>query len=269
MATFYKTAAAVCLVALSGLQSEAAQTTYKFKVANVDDSVYLAANLVRNGRLPVHISEVAPDSNLVSTVQGKVQACTASKQPSRVTMEACEALMKASDLRDIFYHTFDYTESPDYRELMQAALDEGLKVFKKQNYGTDWQTIWASEAGANLAYLLGSNSTKIGCVIGECTEEASRTLPGAAKRGVAALSTDLGEAEAKKAVLFCALSPEAQKNTAPFDEEYFTALISRTALLANMTQDDLKVPTNDGIAAAAVPSILATSLVAMLTALSA
>ncbi|CDJ45633.1 hypothetical protein EBH_0028900 [Eimeria brunetti] len=269
MASLYKTAAAVCLVALHGLQSEAAQTKikYKFKPVVVDDAAYFAANLVRNGKLPVHISEVAKDNGLVSTLTAEVQSKeneqTFPEEPVTID-DTCSVLVEPDGLKDIFHYTFEYTDnnsksSPNYRELLQGALDAGLKVFTKTDYQNQWQNIWQDDAGGSLAYLLGANSTTIGCVIGECTTEKS-----GGDNAKISTATATG-----KAVLFCELKPEAEKGTAPFDEEYFSGLIVRTAKLADMTEDDLKAPSNVGTAAAAVPTILAACLVATLTAASA
>ncbi|CDJ45634.1 SAG family member [Eimeria brunetti] len=279
MASLYKTAAAVCLMALCGLRAEAAgQTTYKFRPLKVDDAAYFAANLVRNGKLPVHVSEVARDDNIVSTLNEKVVQDEIVKQTEEANEDTCEELIETLSLKEIFHLSFDYTDSPNYRELLQKALDAGLQVFnqisalhlccvvltclsffKRKEYPSQWGDIWEVEAGANLAYLLGSNSTKIGCVIGECVTVASG--------GEKALPSD--ETSTGKAALFCKLSPEVEKGSAPFDEEYFTGLVSRTAKLTEMAEEDLKAPSNDGTAAAALPTILAAILVAMLTALSA
>ncbi|CDJ45636.1 SAG family member [Eimeria brunetti] len=268
MASVYKTAAAVCFVALYGLQSEAAGTTisHKFIPIAVEDAGYVAANLARNGKLPVHINAVAKDDNLVSTLTGTVKSknVTETVEDAEATIdETCSSLVKEGELKDIFHYTFEYNNvsksSPNYRELLQKALDAGLEIFKKTKDQNKWEKIWEDEAGASLAYLLGANSTTIGCVIGQC---------------IAAKTADDGgqsvpEGATGKAVLFCELNPAAKKNQAPFDDEYFEGLIARTAKLADMTEEDLKAPSNDGTAAAAVPTILAAGLVAVLTAISA
>ncbi|CDJ45628.1 SAG family member [Eimeria brunetti] len=260
MAPFYKAAAAVCLVAVYGLQSEATgpTTTYEFKAVDVDKEAYVAANLVRNGKLAVHINEVAKDDSLVSGLKEKVEPKNAAKGGAQ-TVDSCDALIKASNLAGIFNHTSEYVESPNYRTLLQAALDAGLGVFKAKGYQNKWNEIWEDASGANLAYLLGSNSTSIGCVIGTCNkvvtpEERSPVSP---------------QVSPEKTVLFCILNPAAENGKAPFDEEYFNELVARTAKLAEMTEDDLKAPSNDGTAAAAIPTVLAAGFVSMLAALSA
>ncbi|CDJ45615.1 hypothetical protein EBH_0008900 [Eimeria brunetti] len=164
---FYKTAAAVCLVALSGLQTAAGDTTYKFKAVDVDE---------------VHINEVVKDESVVSTLKKKVEPTPTVKQVGKASENPRDAVMEANNLKDIFHYTFNYTAQPSYPELLQGALDAGLDVFK---------------------------------------------------------------------------------------EEYFNALIARTAKLASMTEDDLKAPSNDGTAASAVPTILIAGLLAMLTAVAA
>ncbi|CDJ45617.1 SAG family member [Eimeria brunetti] len=199
---------------------------------------YLAVNLLRNGKLSVHISELATGDSLVSALKEKVQSKTAT---------------------DIFHHTFDYVESPDYRKLLQEALDKGLEVFKDTENQNNWENIWGIDAGANLAYLLGANSTTVGCAIGQCTKETT-----APNTGRTSNATPTG-----KAVLFCELSPPAEKEKAPFDEEYYNGLISRTAKLADMTEEDLKAPSNGDTAAAAFPTILTAGLVAILASVAA
>ncbi|CDJ45622.1 hypothetical protein EBH_0016680 [Eimeria brunetti] len=255
MACFYRTAAAVCLVALCGLRSVAAgkTTTYEFTAVDVNEDAYVAANLVRNGKLAVHISEVTKNATLVSDLKHKVE------QASGEPLESCDGLIDTSNPIGIFNHTSEYAESPNYRTMLQAALDKGLEVFKAKGYQNKWKEIWGDADGANLAYLLGSNSTSMGCVIGTCskvvttTDQRSETPP---------------EVTPEKTVLLCELSPAAEKEKAPFDEEYFNELVARTARLAEMTEEDLKAPSNDGTAAAAIPTTLAAGLVAMLTAVS-
>ncbi|CDJ35629.1 uncharacterized protein EMH_0099020 [Eimeria mitis] len=141
MASFYKTAAAMCLVALGVLQSHAQgdndngggegdSTTYKFTVVNVDEDAYLSANLARNGKLPVHISEVTKDESLVTELTGEVTKATAEVDPDA---EDCTALMTA-ELKERFHYSFEHAPeseaSFDYRELLQKALEAGLTVFK-------------------------------------------------------------------------------------------------------------------------------------------
>ncbi|CDJ35798.1 uncharacterized protein EMH_0000330 [Eimeria mitis] len=127
MAPFYKTAATVCIVALCGLQSEAADgKKYKFTSEDVTEEAYLAANLVRNGNLPVHISEVSKDDTLVTSLKQNVEAKEAS------TDGTCETLIEG-DLKEGFHHIFEYDvetkATHDYRQLLQEALDKGLAVF--------------------------------------------------------------------------------------------------------------------------------------------
>ncbi|CDJ28200.1 uncharacterized protein EMH_0038720 [Eimeria mitis] len=206
MASLYKTAAVVCVVALSGLKSEAqpVSAAYKFTVVNVDEDAYVAANLARNGKLPVHISGVTKDSSLVSTLTENVTSATG------------EA---------------DAPETPNYRKLLQEALEKGLQVF----------------------------NTQIGCVIGKCTKEPVDAN---------VLDNDTGTTT-EKAALFCKLQPAATANQAAFDEEYFNGLITRKTALADMTEDDLKASVGNGAAAAAVPTILIAGLLAMFAAVSA
>ncbi|CDJ45635.1 SAG family member [Eimeria brunetti] len=255
MASFCKTAAAVCLIALYGLRSGASEPTitYKYEAVNVDDAGYLAVKLVRNGKLPVRIGEVEKDSSLVTALTQKVETKTVEKQGSGASEDPCGTLMEANKLKDIFHYTFEYEQTPsqdipNYRKLLQAALDAGLTVFKTNGYQDKWDKIWASDAGASLAHLLGSNSTKIGCVIGKCiqvvTQNESRV-------------EGPTESPTGKGALFCELNPAAQKNQAPFEEEYFNGLIARTTQLTDMTEDDLKAPANGATVAAAVPTILA------------
>ncbi|CDJ45642.1 SAG family member [Eimeria brunetti] len=261
MASLCKTAAAVCLVALYGLQSDAAgkTTTYTFTPEVVDEAGYLAANLVRNGKLPVHISTVTKSETIVSSLKTTVGSKTASKAGEDLSDTTCSGLMEGADLKDIFNHVFDYANGPNYPDLLQTALNKGLEAFKKTDYQNQWEKIWQDDAGANLAYLLGANSTTIGCVIGKCTTE---TTEGSGERSSSPKLTG-------KAVLFCELKPPAEKGKAPFDGEYYDGLIARTAKLADMTEEDLKASSNDGTAAAAVPTILAAGFVAMLTAIGA
>ncbi|CDJ27305.1 SAG family member [Eimeria mitis] len=221
MASLYKTAAAVCLVALYGLQSEAAEEaakTYKFKVVEVDEGVYLAANLARNGKLPVHISEVTKDEDLIAGVRKGVV-----DEQGTILQGPCNEMKIKSGL-EAFHHTFDYQDGPNFRELLQAALDAGLAVFKEKGYpktDDEWQQIWANDTSAVLAHLLGSNSTKIGCVIGKCVEVTTQPPSDDQERreGSGGGEGNKTEVETDKAALFCHLSPAATRNKAPFEEK--------------------------------------------------
>ncbi|CDJ45629.1 SAG family member [Eimeria brunetti] len=229
--------------------------------AALDADGYLAANLVRNGKLPVHVNEVAKDDNIVSTLTGTVNSTEHEEtgEEAEVTIDdTCTALVKKGKLTDIFHYTFTYQEKPNYRELFQAALDAGLAIFKNPDYQNKWDAIWENDAGGSLAYLLGANSTTIGCVVAQCTATKS-----------AASGKNLPETTKGKALLLCKLNPEAEKNQAPFDDAYFDGLIARTAKLADMTEEDLKAATNDGTTAAALPTILTASFVAMVAVASA
>ncbi|CDJ45611.1 SAG family member [Eimeria brunetti] len=218
---------------------------------------YLSVNLARNGKLPVHINEVEKDGELVTSLESAVADTEGSGETT------CKKLLESKEtLKHVFYQIMDPQQKPDYRQLLQTSLNEGLGAFTKKEYPKtedEWQAIWGNEAGANLAYLLSANSTTVGCIVGKCTAEQTEPI-GPTKRDT--------EAELKTAVLFCQLAPEATKNQAPFDEEYFTGLIARTAQLADMTADDLKA-TNGSAAAAAVPTIVFAGLVAMLAVVSA
>ncbi|CDJ45653.1 hypothetical protein EBH_0051120 [Eimeria brunetti] len=259
MVVFGKTAATACLVALSGLQSAAAgPPTYKFTVENVTEEAYLAANLARNGKLLVQVNEVAREQSLENNLTGKLQ------EGDAITEGPCEQMQINTKLKNMFHQRFDYPSSttPDYRQVLQDALKAGLAVFTDNKYpenDTAWEGIWDNDAGASLGYLLGSNSTQIGCVIGKCTTvQPNDDEPSSST-----------ETPTEKAVLFCELSPAALEDKAPFDEEYFNGLIARTALLKAMTEDDLKAPAENGTVGAVVPAIVIAGFASMLTAVSA
>ncbi|CDJ45652.1 hypothetical protein EBH_0050010 [Eimeria brunetti] len=127
---------------------------------------YLAINLARNGKLPVRINDVETGDNLVTSVKGKIQ-----EKGAGTTDGTCQEFAVKTELKNMFFHTFENTPetSPDYRKVLQEALTKGLSVFTEQKYpktSKEWEAIWAEEAGASLAHLLGSNSTHIGCAIG-------------------------------------------------------------------------------------------------------
>ncbi|CDJ45610.1 SAG family member [Eimeria brunetti] len=258
MASLYRAIAGVCLVAFSGLQSEAAGgKTYKWTAEKVTDDAYLSVKLARNGKLPVHINDVAVDEKLVTSLTEIVEGEEEVDEPN------CRKLMEAkAEIKDVFYHVVESEGEPNYRQLLQASLNEGLEAFTNKEYpksANEWQQIWAKDTGANLAYLLSSNSTTVGCVLGKCTS-VQTSPPGPAGRN--------SETTVEMTLLICDLDPPATKGQAPFDEDYFTGLIARTAQLEDMTTDDLKT-TNDGTSAAAVPAFVLSGLVAMLTAVSA
>ncbi|CDJ54293.1 SAG family member [Eimeria brunetti] len=280
MASLYRTAAAICLAALCGLKSEAMEDPkYKFTAAEVTEDAYVTVKLVRNGQLPVHVKEVARDEKLATTLKESIEA---NEELAKTTCKSSEI----QNLKTMFHYIFDYDANPDYRKLLQDALDKGLTVFKEKksaNAENAWVEIWKDDAGANLAYLLGSNSTAIACVIGKCTKVEAGSSGGDGEGGAGGgggggrISTHLregrsqqnDETSAEKAALFCELSPAAQADEAPFTEEYYNGLIARTASLKEMTEDDLKAPSNDGVAPGAIPAVLIAGFLAMLTAVAA
>ncbi|CDJ34024.1 SAG family member [Eimeria mitis] len=147
-----------------------------------------------------------------------------------------------------FTALFTNAEDRNYRQAVQKALDAGLgelKSYPETETEEKWTEFWAKPDGANLAHLLSSNSTKVGCAIGTCAAAAQvyRTSQSAT-------------------FLFCQMEPAAVKDKAPFDKEYYEALKERKTQLTAMTDEDLKAPVQ-GAAAAAVPSLLVAGLTAI------
>ncbi|CDJ34029.1 uncharacterized protein EMH_0058580 [Eimeria mitis] len=135
MASFYKSAAAACLVALCGLQSEATPVkTYKFSAVDVGEGkrisqAYLSVNLLRNGKLLIRISEVARDEDLVTTLKNQVV------EGGALTDGTCDDMKIKSDLKEMFYRAFEYnTDTPDYRQLLQEALNAGFDAFTEEYF---------------------------------------------------------------------------------------------------------------------------------------
>ncbi|CDJ45606.1 SAG family member [Eimeria brunetti] len=259
MISFYKKITAVCLVASAGFHSVAGgTTTYKWTAEDVTDDAYLSVKLARNGRLPVHINDIATDGELVTSLKKIIGNEEGSSETT------CQELIESKVKReDIFYSVVSSQGEPDYRQSLQTSLEEGFKAFEPKKYpktADEWQKIWGNKAGANLAYLLSSNSMKVGCIIGKCTAVQTGSQGGARRQA---------KTQPEIAVLLCDLQPAATKYQAPFDGEYFAGLVARTAKLADMTATDLKAPTNDGSAQAAIPSIVFAALAAVVTAISA
>ncbi|CDJ26996.1 uncharacterized protein EMH_0078450 [Eimeria mitis] len=240
MAPLYKAAAAFCLVGLSWLQSGAnASEQYKYQAVQVDEDAYLTVKLARNGQISAKTSSVEKDATTVSALEKKVKANEDSPK------ESCEALL-TGDLKTVFYYSFKYTEKPDYRALVQEALNTGLEEFGTYpEEPSGWEKIWENDEVHSVLHLLGANSTKVGCVIGNCVKTSATDTP-------------------IKSVLFCQLEPAATASDAAFSEEYFKEISTRKTELKSMTEDDLKSSAN-----AAVPSILTAGLVAILAAISA
>ncbi|CDJ36339.1 uncharacterized protein EMH_0079480 [Eimeria mitis] len=254
MAPFYKTAAAFCLVGLLGLQCGAeTPAKYKYEVAQVGEDAYLTVKLARNGKISAKTSAVEVDTDTVTALQGQVQGSEGTTQAS------CDALL-TTDLKKIFHHTFAYTATPDYRSLVQEALRTGLEAIGATypTGTTAWQDIWKKDAAVSVLHLLGSSSTKVGCVIANCVKTTAVNV-----------LSESDEGTPEKSVLFCQLKPAAAENEAAFSEEYFKELKERTTQLKDMKEEDLEDPIVTSSASAAVPSILTAGLVAILAAISA
>ncbi|CDJ54288.1 hypothetical protein EBH_0045860 [Eimeria brunetti] len=132
MNSFYRTTAAVCLLAFCGLESEAAlNKKCTFTVEEVEEADYIYANFVRNGKLPTHISEVTRDQQLVDSLTQEVQAREATAAEG-----ACETLVKESNFKTMFHHAFEYENDtpPSYSQLLQDALGAGLAVFGEEYF---------------------------------------------------------------------------------------------------------------------------------------
>ncbi|CDI74156.1 SAG family member [Eimeria praecox] len=251
MAPIYLTVAA-SLLAVTGLESVVADTSVKFTVVDVQGDAYTSANLARGGKLSVGVKTLAENAELITALKTKLGESTA------VTGTACDGSMQIGPtLKEIFHAGFTYPQagsSPNYREIIQKTLDSGIKVLKEKSpYGStngQWTTFWEDEDGANIANLLGANSTQIGCAIGRCT-----TVDTAQPKQVTVTN---------RAVLFCAIDPPTRKDTAPFDKQYYDALVGRTTPLADMTPDDLKA--SRGGSTVAVPSVLLAGMAAILAA---
>ncbi|CDJ29611.1 uncharacterized protein EMH_0051210 [Eimeria mitis] len=193
MAPLYKAAAAFCLVGLSWLQSGAnADAQYKYQAVQVDEDAYLTVQLARNGKISAKTSLVEKDADTVSALEKKVNASQSSPQAS------CDALL-TGNLKTVFYHSFTNTEKTDYRALVQAALKTGLEEFGKTYppNASEWEKIWDKQNLHSLLHLLGANSTKVGCVIGNCVKTEA-------------------EEQQTTSVLFCELSPAAAEDEAVF-----------------------------------------------------
>ncbi|CDI76888.1 SAG family member [Eimeria acervulina] len=183
---------AFCLVALYGFQlATAAPPT--FAAEDVTDDAYLSVNLARNGKLSVHINEVTKADDMVQTLK------TALGDGTGLTSSdaTCDNMALGASLKLTFSVKFtqETSKTTNYREMVQTALNKGLGQLP--TYPSTWNAFWANADGANLANLLWSQSTKIACAVGVCTDESP--LP-----------------SGKEAILVCQFSPAAQENAAPF-----------------------------------------------------
>ncbi|CDJ26997.1 SAG family member [Eimeria mitis] len=237
MGRIFKGAAVLCLAALSGLQPAAGDL--EFQPQDADKDAYTSINLARVGQLSVRIGVLTENSELVEKIKSALPSAQ-SDPPSTTCEEAIAELKKTNFLAQL-------TETGDqkYRQAVEKVLEAGFNEL--QSYPEDegeWTTFWGKPDFANLARLLSSNSTKVGCAVGTCTKtEEART------------GTSI-------TFLLCEMDPAAVQNKAPFDKEYYEALKERKTSLTEMTDEDLKAPVQGG-AAAAVPSLLVAGLTAI------
>ncbi|CDJ26951.1 SAG family member [Eimeria mitis] len=190
----------------------------------------------------VALSGLKPATGALS-FQAEEADNAAAAEPSA---EACEESI-AKVKKTHFFAQLTDAEDQEYRQAVENALKAGLKELQSypENDG-EWTKFWAKPDGANLAHLLSSNSTKVGCAVGTCTQT----------------SDELRTPETSITYLFCQMDPAAVKDKAPFDKEYYEALKERNTPLTEMTDEDLKAPVQGG-AAAAVPSLLVAGLTAI------
>ncbi|CDI81232.1 SAG family member [Eimeria acervulina] len=228
---------AFCLVALYGFQLATAATT--FAAEDVTDDMYLSANLARNGKLSVHINELEKADDMVKTLKTALGDGT-----GLTTADTCDNMTLGASLKLTFSVKFtqETSKATNYRDMVQTALNKGLGQLP--TYPSTWDAFWSNPDGANLANLLWSQSTKIACAVGVCTDDTPLS-------------------SGKEAILVCQFSPAAQQNAAPFSKEYYDALHARNTPITEMTEADLKESSTGG-AAAAVPSLLFASLITIL-----
>ncbi|CDJ26950.1 SAG family member [Eimeria mitis] len=246
MGPIFKGAAVVCLAALSGLQPAAGDLQFNVETADKGKHLllgdaYTSLNLARVGHMSVRIGILTENSELA---EGLKDAFTPAAYAAPAnTCEGAIAELKKTKF------TAKLTESGDqkYRQAVQKALEAGLNELQSYPDSEEkWREFWENADGANLAHLLWTNSTGVGCAVGTCTQGGDQNRT----------------AGTSIAFLFCEMKPAAVENKAPFDKEYYEALTERKTPLTQMTEEDLKVPVQGG-AAAAVPSLLVAGLTAI------
>ncbi|CDJ26934.1 SAG family member [Eimeria mitis] len=186
--------------------------------------------------MSVRIGVLMENSDLSEGLENAFTSWASESSPPTTCDDAIAKLKKTK-----FTAQFTDAEDLNYRQAVQRALDAGLKKltsYPETDTQQKWTDFWAEPDGANLAHLLSSKSTRVGCAIGTCVPQTQeyRTSQTSAK------------------FLFCEMKPAAEENKAPFDKEYYEALTERKTPLTAMTEEDLKAPVQ-GAAAAAVPSL--------------
>ncbi|CDJ27000.1 SAG family member [Eimeria mitis] len=194
MGPIFKGTAVVCLVALSGLQP--ATGALSFQAQEADKDAYTSVNLARVGQMSVRIGVLTENSELTDAV--KTAFIAAAAEPSAETCEESIAKVKKTH----FFAQLTDAEDQEYRQAVENALKAGLKEL--QSYpenDEEWTKFWAKPDGANLARLLSSNSTKVGCAVGTCTQTPD----------------ELQTPETSITYLFCQMDPAAVKDKPPFE----------------------------------------------------
>ncbi|KAL8434534.1 hypothetical protein Efla_000050 [Eimeria flavescens] len=224
-------AAALGLLALSSAQSARGETVTG---VSAPDSLYEAINLARAGGLATALIQVKISADLINVVIPEVVAKagnsgTTCPNVGSVTPSTAEG----------FVLTFNHeTENPDYKTLVQNALDVGLQelsTYPTQGWGEGiWKT---SEKAKNIGYLLWSSSAEAGCGVTKgCTDNSN--------------------------LVICRFKPTVQNGVAPFDEQFYHALKARTKKIQEMSSNDFQSPGNGGTMGA--PSMVVAGLVAAL-----
>ncbi|KAL8426783.1 hypothetical protein Efla_003377 [Eimeria flavescens] len=227
MALFLQ-AAAFGLLALSSVQSARGGTV---TAISAPDSLYEAINLARAGGLATALIQVKISADLINLVTAEVVQkaggeCASTESVTPSTASGFVLTFKADN------------RNPDYKTLVQAALDVGLQQLP--NYPTQgWgQGVWeSSQEAQNIGYLLWSSSAEAGCgVTMGCSSHPN--------------------------LVICRFKPTVQNGIAPFDEQVYHALKARTKKIQEMSSSDLQSPGNGGTMGA--PSMVVVGLVAAL-----
>ncbi|CDJ32892.1 SAG family member [Eimeria mitis] len=194
MGPIFRGAAAVCLVALSGLQPAAGDL--EFSVEKAGEDAYTSVNLARVGQMSVRIGVLTENSTLVEGLDAKLQATASEPEPAATCDDAIAKFKKTK-----FVAQLTGADDDNYRQAVQDALTAGLEALPSYPEDGGWTTFWTKPDGANLAHLLSSNSTKVGCAVGTCTEGAQ----------------EYRNSPTTVTFLVCQMDPAAEVDKAPFE----------------------------------------------------
>lgn len=226
-----------CLVALAGIQSlNGVHGSTLEAVQDLDFSgLYLALNLARRGHIDPKLMPPMLDADATLAESAKTFLTTFQTADCGDLRPFTDETDKTDKSAKGLVMKYTKNTTPDFKKLVQDALQAGVTALQAESAGAAEKGVLGTGVFAkekpvsiNLAYMLNTKSSKVGCFAASGCQESSTEL----------------------SLILCRFDPDLAANTSPFTKEYFEAVASRKVTISQMKDTDV----NSGLLA--LPSVL-------------